>query len=91
MVDKDIVKSGYSVASWIGCSPHEWVWTQKDQECMAKTIIILAGALNDINDIIQRKEWKNGKLQQCVSFIAENYKVSEEFVEPKYLTTKQKE
>jgi len=28
-----------SCAYWITCSPHEWVWTQAEQEAMAKAIV----------------------------------------------------
>ena len=44
----EIVKKGVFSAQWICCSPIEWKWDQRDQENMAKCILILSSVLNEV-------------------------------------------
>lgn len=37
-----------SAAYWITCSPHEWTWTQKEQEAMARAIVDSDKERNDM-------------------------------------------
>ena len=44
----EIVRKGMWSANLIVCSPIEWSWTQKEQENMARCILILNGVVNDV-------------------------------------------
>lgn len=42
MSDDEILKRALWSASYIQLSPHEWTWTQTEQEEMAKALLILS-------------------------------------------------
>lgn len=35
---KDFLSNALEASSWINCSPHEWAWTQEQQEDMAASL-----------------------------------------------------
>ena len=35
-----------SCAWWITCSPHEWTWTQEEQEAMARAVVEMSGRIH---------------------------------------------
>ena len=43
-----ILKKGLFAAGWLAGSPHEWNWSQEEQEAMAHTVIILDAELREL-------------------------------------------
>ena len=46
--EKAILKKGLWAAQWLAASPHEWNWSQEEQEAMAHSVVILDGELREL-------------------------------------------
>lgn len=49
-----ILEAGMAAAAWVTASPHEWKWSQKEQEAMARALVVLGKDLH--NEIEKNKK-----------------------------------
>lgn len=50
----DLATQALMAATWVTCSPHEWVWTQDQQVAMARFCISAAGVIGDVISDLER-------------------------------------
>jgi hypothetical protein len=52
--ESDLASQALMAATWVTCSPHEWVWTQEQQVAMARFCLSAAGVIGEAISDLER-------------------------------------